>query len=156
MEDLTSMITQFLGSEEGMNQLRAVTQALGLDSPGAENGGAPPPASHSPQPQAGAQGGGSAMPDLGALFSSLGFGGGGSSDSSGSSGLDLNTMLLLGRAVSAFSQEDRNTELLRALKPHFSPERAKKVDDAIRILQLIRLLPLVKDLGILGRGGDGR
>ena len=27
MEDLASMITQFLGSEEGMNQLRAVTEA---------------------------------------------------------------------------------------------------------------------------------
>ena len=26
MEDLASMITQFLGSEEGMNQLRAVTE----------------------------------------------------------------------------------------------------------------------------------
>lgn len=71
-------------------------------------------------------------------------------------GLDLDTMLLLGRAMAAFGQEDRNTELLRALRPHFSPERAKRVDDAIRILQLIRLLPLVRDLGILpGRkGGD--
>ena len=48
MEDLASMITQFLGSEEGMNQLRAVTEALGLDSPGAGNGGTPPAASPSP------------------------------------------------------------------------------------------------------------
>lgn len=154
MEDLASMITQFLGSEEGMNQLRSVTDALGLDSFGAGNGGAQPSAPNSPQPQAQASGGGgSAMPDLAGLFSSLGGKGGGSSESSG---LDLNTMLLLGRAVSAFSQEDRNTDLLRALKPHFSPDRAKKVDDAIRILQLIRLLPLVKDLGILGKGGDDR
>ncbi len=152
MEDLASMITQFLGSEEGMNQLRAVTEALGLDSPGTGNGGTPPAASNPPPQQAGGTAGG---PDLGALFSSLG-GGGGSSDA-GSPGLDLNTILLLGRAVSAFNQEDRNTELLRALKPHFSQERAKKVDDAIKILQLIRLLPLVKDLGILPslRGGDG-
>lgn len=66
-------------------------------------------------------------------------------------------MLLLGRRFPPSTREDRNTELLRALKPHFSQERAKKVDDAIKILQLIRLLPLVKDLGILPslRGGDG-
>ena len=56
MEDLASMITQFLGSEEGMNQLRAVTEALGLDSPGTGNGGTPPAASRGGRRAAGGNG----------------------------------------------------------------------------------------------------
>lgn len=151
MEDLASMITQFLGSEEGMNQLRAVTEALGLDSPGAGNGGTPPAASNPPPQQAGGTAGG---PDLGALFPRWA---GAAEARTPAPPAGPQHHAFAGTAVSAFNQEDRNTELLRALKPHFSQERAKKVDDAIKILQLIRLLPLVKDLGILPslRGGDG-
>lgn len=145
MDDLASMITQFLSSEEGMNQLRSVSAALGLPDPGVvgpqagQNGYVPPQ-----------QAGDGGIP----FFSSEA-----SSSQAGSPpSLDLNTLMLLQRAISALNQEDQNTELLRALKPHFSEERAKKVDDAIRILQLIRLLPLVKDLGIFNRlkGGDNR
>ena len=148
MDDLASMITQFLSSEDGMNQLRSVTAALGLPDPGGagpqagQNGFVPPQADN-------------ASPNSGSIpfFSSQP-----SSSQAGSSPLDLNTLMLIQRAISALNQEDRNTELLRALKPHFSDERAKKVDDAIRILQLIRLLPLVKELGLFNRlkGGDSK
>lgn len=148
MEDLASMITQFLGSEEGMNQLRSVSAALGLPDPGAagpqagQNGFVPPPVSNG-------------TPNAGGIpfFSPES-----SSSQAGMPSLDLNTLMLLQKAISALNQDDRNTELLRALKPHFSDERAKKVDDAIRILQLIRLLPLVKELGLFNRlkGGDSQ
>ncbi len=151
MDDLASMITQFLSSEEGMNQLRSVSAALGLPDPGAagpqagQNSFVPPP-----------QAGSSAPPPTGGIpfFSSEAS----SSQAGNTPSLDLNTLMLLQRAVSALNQDDQNTELLRALKPHFSEDRAKKVDDAIRILQLIRLLPLVKELGIFNRlkGGDSR
>lgn len=65
-------------------------------------------------------------------------------------GLDLRALGALQKAFSTFNQSDPNIELLRALKGHFSPERAKKVDDAIRIMQLIKLLPLIKESGLLG------
>lgn len=147
MDDLASMITQFLSSEEGMNQLRSVSAALGLPDPGAagpqagQNGFVPPPVNNS-------------TPNGGIPF----FSSEASSSQAGAPSLDLNTLMLMQRAISALNQDDRNTELLRALKPHFSEERAKKVDDAIRILQLIRLLPLVKDLGLFNRlkGGDSQ
>ena len=71
--------------------------------------------------------------------------------SGGQPQIDMNTVLMLQRAMSAMGQEDKNTELLRALKPHFSPERAKKVDDAIKIMQLIRLLPMAKELGLFDK-----
>ena len=147
MDDLASMITQFLSSEEGMNQLRSVSAALGLPDIGAaapqagQNSFVPPPVNNGSAPAGGG------IP----FFSSQG-----SSSQAGAPSLDLNTIMLMQRAISALNQDDQNTELLRALKPHFSEERAKKVDDAIRILQLIRLLPLVKDLGLFNRlkGGD--
>ena len=152
MDDLASMITQFLSSEEGMNQLRSVSAALGIPDPTAAapqagqngfNNFVPPPVNNG----GGAPAGGGVP-----FFSSQGT----SSSQAGAPSLDLNTIMLMQRAISALNQDDQNTELLRALKPHFSEERAKKVDDAIRILQLIRLLPLVKDLGLFNRlkGGD--
>ncbi len=149
MDDLASMITQFLSSEDGMNQLRSVSAALGLPDIGAaapqagQNSFVPPPVNNN-----GGTPAGGGIP----FFSSQGS----SSSQAGAPSLDLNTIMLMQRAISALNQDDQNTELLRALKPHFSEERAKKVDDAIRILQLIRLLPLVKDLGLFNRlkGGD--
>lgn len=153
MDDLASMITQFLSTEEGMNQLRSVSAALGIPDPtaGAPQAGqnsfnnfVPPPVNNNAPPAGGG------IP----FFSSQPS----SSSQAGIPGLDLNTIMLMQRAISALNQDDQNTELLRALKPHFSEERAKKVDDAIRILQLIRLLPLVKDLGLFNRlkGGDNQ
>jgi hypothetical protein len=143
MDDLASMITQLLNSEEGMQQLRSVASALGLsDQPAGAAGQASPDfgpaADGAPPPAKGGFG------DLSSLFGSAG------QSSSGAPPLDLNTAMLLGRAMSALGQDDSNIQLLRALKPHFSDERAKKVDDAIRILQLIRLLPLLRDSGLLG------
>lgn len=134
MDDLASMITQFLNSEEGINQLRAVSSALGIPDPTAAQ------QPNSGQNNAQQQG-----------FNQVNTAPGAFSSSGGTPQLDLNTLMMLQRAASLFGQEDKNTELLRALKPHFSPERARKVDDVIHIMQLIRLLPLAKELGIFDR-----
>ena len=67
--------------------------------------------------------------------------------------VDPDTAALFQKAASIYSKGDKNTELLMALKPHFSPERAKKVDDAVKILALLRLYPLVKDGGLFKKGG---
>lgn len=148
MDDLASMITQLLNSEQGMQQLRSVASALGLsDNPA--DAPQPPPPSYG-QAQGGAPGapqGG--FPDLSALLGAV------SQPSGGTPPLDANTALLLGRVISTMGQDDDNIQLLRALKSHFSAERAKKVDDAIRILQLLRLLPLLRDSGLFGflKGG---
>jgi hypothetical protein len=131
MDDLTAQITQFLSSEDGMNQVRAVAEALGMGDrvPSGTGGGVGSAPASAPTVQ-------------------------NSGGASNGQGLDMGTLMLLQRAVAAFSEDDKNTELLRALKPHFSPARAKKVDDAVRILQLIRLLPLVRESGILQRGRE--
>ena len=125
MDDIAAMITQFLESEEGMAQLSAVSQALGL---------------------------GDVLPDSSKVTGQAVSGG---NERKPMPQIDMNTLMMMQRAMSVMGQEDKNTELLRALKPHFSPERAKKVDDAIRIMQLMRLLPLAKEMGLLGRFAGG-
>ena len=47
------------------------------------------------------------------------------------------------------NQEDDATRLLRALRPLLSQARQKKVDEALKILQMLRLLPLLKESGVL-------
>lgn len=147
MDDLTSMITEFLGNEENMNQLRSVMSSLGLDGNEASS-------SQNAASEGGPASGGGGAPDLSGLAQMLGGKGGSSAQGSSTPSIDPGTVAMLSKAASAFSKEDENTQLLRALKPHFSPERAKRVDDAIRILHLIKLLPLVKEMGLLGKGDD--
>ena len=71
-------------------------------------------------------------------------------------GLDLNLIVQIQKAMQALSASSRNVELLRTLKPHLSEARAKKVDDAIRVMQLIQLLPALKESGLFALGGDSQ
>ncbi len=51
------------------------------------------------------------------------------------------------------NQDDDNTRLLIALKPHLSEERRKKVDKAISLLKIVKLLPLLKENGLMSLFG---
>ena len=59
---------------------------------------------------------------------------------------------LLAKAAPLFAvmqQEDDGTRLLRALRPYLGEERAAWVDDALQILKWLRLIPLLKEQGVL-------
>ena len=45
-------------------------------------------------------------------------------------------------------QSDPRTDLLNALRPLVTPERQQRIDTAARMLQLIRILPQLKELGL--------
>lgn len=62
---------------------------------------------------------------------------------------DISSIMKLGGIAGAFSQNDRNTELLLALKPHLSDERQKKVDNAVKILRLVAVWNAAKESGII-------
>ncbi len=168
MDDIGAMLGKILENPESMNQLRAVAQSFGLDPdgpppPGLEGllgglGGAQPqeePPSEQPPPPTQDTSQQSPPPesptdnlDLSALLSALGI-------SSGSTQpqpppIDPRTIKLIQGAMGKLNERDKNVELLRALKPHFSSGRATRVDDAIRLLQLISLLPVIKESGLLG------
>ena len=67
-------------------------------------------------------------------------------------GLDgdmLQTVMKLAPLLSSLNQEDDSTRLLRALRPLLGEERQKKLDEAIRILQFMRMLPMLRQSGLL-------
>ena len=68
-------------------------------------------------------------------------------------GLPFDPALLttLSRAMAALREPDRNIRLLEALKPFLESERRKKVDEAVKILHLMRLAPLLQESGVLGK-----
>ena len=44
---------------------------------------------------------------------------------------------------------NKNAELLLSLKPYLSKKRQKKTDEAIKLLKLLSILPLLKDSGLI-------
>ena len=69
--------------------------------------------------------------------------------------IDMNSILQIQKAMQLFSQSNHNVELLRSLRPLLSEKRQKKVDDAVRIMQLIQMLPMLKESGLFGTLGGG-
>ena len=45
--------------------------------------------------------------------------------------------------------ESDRVKLLLALRPHLSEEKQQKVDTAVKILKLLDIAPLFKEMGIL-------
>lgn len=46
------------------------------------------------------------------------------------------------------NQTDHRAQLLLSIRPHLSEHRQKRVDDAVKLLRLIQILPAVKEAGI--------
>ena len=62
---------------------------------------------------------------------------------------DLSGLTKLTGLMGAFSQTDRNSELLLALKPHLGEERQKKVDKAVKLLKLLAVWSMARESGLL-------
>ena len=139
MDDLTQKLQEILADPQTMGQLQGLLGSLG---------GNEPPKEESPPPSSG--------PDLSSLLGALG---GLSSQKGalappsggGNGGITPETLSLVTRLAPLLGQvnrEDDATRLLRALRPLLSEARQKKVDEAVKILQLLRLLPLLKESGV--------
>lgn len=178
MADLSAVLSQIMNNPESLQQLQSMAASLGLGGGNSPNG----PGSGSPSGGSGLDlsalasmlGGGASnaaptdsasqetspgqktAPDFSSLASLLG--GGSQKESNNIPNLDMGVILQIQKAISAMNTSNPNMDLLRALKPHFKSERAKKVDDAIRLMQLIQLLPMIKESGLLGNllGGDNK
>lgn len=55
----------------------------------------------------------------------------------------------LGKLSNAVSGDDQRTALLKALKPMLSEQRQQKADEAIKILKIFQLLPILRESGML-------
>lgn len=64
-------------------------------------------------------------------------------------------MSKIGRLMPLFqriNQEDDTTRLLLALKPFLSEEKCKKLDSAKKMVQMMKLIPLLKESGFIDLG----
>lgn len=86
---------------------------------------------------------------LGNTLGALGGNGGGAGNALGASPEILNTIMKIAPLLGTLNQEDDNTRLLNALRPLLKSERQKKLDEAIKIMRMLKFLPILKEQGIL-------
>lgn len=89
----------------------------------------------------------SSLGGLGQLGSALGALGGG-----GNGGISpdmISTIMKIAPLLSSLNQEDDSTRLLNALRPLLKNHRQKKIDEAIKIMRMLKFLPILKQQGIL-------
>ena len=126
MDDLSGMIQNLLQDPQTMAQVQSLAKSLGL--------GDTTPSMPSPESS-------SALSMLQNLL-----------PAQAQNEPQDNMMSLLLRAaplLTTVNQEDNATRFLTALRPLLSEEKQKKLDEAGRILKLLRLLPLLKESGLL-------
>ena len=66
----------------------------------------------------------------------------------------MSSMISVMNALKNNNQKDENTALLISLKPHLSAQRRKKVDTAIAIMRIVKVLPLLKESGLMNLFGE--
>lgn len=122
MSGLEEKLNAILGNREAMGQIMAIAQSLGGQEEGQpsgpeEDGYVPVAAQEQPA-------------DLSALLGSI----------------DPNMMQMGMRLLQEYNRaDDRNTALLEALRPFVKEERFAKVDRAIRIARLSRVIRVLLD-----------
>ncbi|SFW15226.1 hypothetical protein [Ruminococcus flavefaciens] len=62
---------------------------------------------------------------------------------------DIASMLKLTSLIGEASKQDKNADLLLALKPHLSAEKQKRVDKALKLLKLLAIWNIAKESGLL-------
>lgn len=182
MDDLNSVISSILGDPQKMEQLRNVAQSLGMNPGGPAPGNGPnfmnqqppdPGQAQTPPPNMNMGGGmnngnpmnggnpmnNMGMNDQGGGNNMNGMNGnmnsGGQQGNSQGGGFNLGSISkLAGMLGGVGNSNDKNVQLLRALQPHISSGRAGRIDDAVRIMQLMSAWPAIRDSGLLGSLGN--
>ncbi len=118
MDDLSQKIGEILADPSMMEQIKSLGGMLGVNAQ-TPIPPAPPP---SPAPVPAMQTGG-----LGGLSPDM-----------------LGMIMKFAPMLSSMNEENDSTRLLRALRPFLSEKRQSRVDGSIRLLGLMRMLPLLK------------
>ena len=61
---------------------------------------------------------------------------------------ELDGLLKLMPLLSQMGKDDQNTTLLKALRPYLHGDREKRLDDSVRMMQLLKFLPLLQKGGM--------
>ncbi len=60
----------------------------------------------------------------------------------------IQTAMKLMPILSELKNDDDTIRLLRAIKPFLSPQRQNKLEEAIKLLRIIRIIPLLRSQGL--------
>lgn len=71
----------------------------------------------------------------------------GQNDSDRGFSMDPATMAKIAQIMSAMNRHDSRCDLIAALRPLLSEPRRRRADDAMQLIKLIDLLPMIEDLG---------
>lgn len=118
MEDLSRKISELLSDPQALEQIRELTGMLGQSQEKSEQ------LEQREAPKAAGQSL-SGMPDPNML----------------------GMVMKLAPLLQSAKEDDDSTRLLKALKPFMHDERAKRIDGAIRLLGIMKLLPFIKSAG---------
>ena len=155
MAEFEDKLHAILGDPEAMGQIVSIAKALIGDSaspPAEDDVSSPPAASEEPvfepvEPLSAApsaSGGADSAPDWSALLGLMGNINGGGGESNPLSLLGDLDPALIQKALRLFSEyrstDDRKVALLNALKPFLKEERQAKLDQAVQIAKLSRLI----------------
>ena len=153
MGELEEKLENILGNPQAMAQIMSLAQSLNLggsqnQAPSPDAAGDAPP----PQPQDGAAGASPPAPSPAPPATPGGSGGLGGA----LGGLDGNTLSAAASLIGQFTDDgdDKRTALLAALRPYVREERYAKLDKAIQIAKLSRLIRSGLDL-LRARKEDG-
>ncbi|MBQ3264727.1 MAG: hypothetical protein IJH07_03025 [Ruminococcus sp.] len=137
MDDLSEKLGAILSDPEAMQEIAALASQLGVDAPGlhseANRTNTRPPE----------QKGQNTSADLQGLLNMLGTN---SSAPQKPSGDTVTQLMALAPMLGSLKQDDDTTRLLDAMRPFLSEERKVKLDKAKRLIKVMKLMPLLKDL----------
>ncbi len=139
MSELEDKLSAILGNPQAMGQIMSLAQSRGGGKAEPQNAAADEGETASQVPAG--QGGGPAAPapDLSALLGSLGGG--------GESGLDPRLLTVASRVMQEYQRDDDGRiALLNALRPYVKQKRYAKLDKAIQIARLSRLIRVALDV----------
>jgi len=157
LSDLSEQLAAILSNPEAQKSIQSMLSSFGggnaeSGSPPKDNilgnlfgGGGGPGPNKDAFPGNLFGGGGGPGPNKDSFPGNL-FGGGGGEGS----GLNIDTLMKIQKVLSAMNQDDKDICLLRALRPHL--KEPGRVDEAIRILQLLSVLPALGESGLFGGG----
>lgn len=122
MSTLEDKLSGILSDPEAVSKLKSLGSALGLDTSGVN-------AQPKPQPQQGFS-----LPFMGQ-----------------NTGNDetISTLMRLAPLLSDMGRDDETACLLNALKPFLSEQRRVRLEQAGKMLKVMRLLPVIKNSGLM-------
>lgn len=122
MDDLSQKLGDILSDPSMMEQIKSLGSMLGLGSDSTQQPVPPPPAAPAPVLQTAPNPLGGLSPDM------------------------IGMIMKFAPLLSSMNQENDSTRLLNSLRPFLSENRQGRIDSSIRLLSLMRMLPMIKEM----------